>query len=102
MHEDFDAQIVLFKNKTTVPGLKKFQPSLFLEFTDRAELFEEPTHFLDERYVRSGKTPSKHTWLAAAHSLKNWFEWLIAIQRPWRQATHIDWLEFRDAYLGAV
>lgn len=96
------AEIVLFINNTANPELKQGAPALFLETRDKLDLFEEPTRFLGERYVRSGSTPSPHTWAKAAYGLKSWFQFLQAIGCDWQSASEQDRVDFRDAYLGSI
>ncbi len=96
------AEIVLFINNAANPELKQGVPALFLENRDKLDLFEEPTRFLGERYVRSGSTPSPHTWAKAAYGLKSWFQFLQAIDRDWQNASEQDRVDFRDAYLGSI
>lgn len=96
------SELVLFINNTHNPALKPGSPALFLETRNKLELFEEPTRFLNERYVRSGSTPSSHTWAKAAYGLKSWFQFLQAIDRDWPNASEQDRMEFRDVYLGSI
>jgi len=96
------AEVVLFFNNTDNPELKLSAPALFLETRDKLALFEEPTRFLDEHYVRSGSTPSPHTWAKAAYGLKSWFQFLQAIDRDWTNAIEQDRIDFRDVYLGSI
>jgi integrase len=96
------AEIVLFINNTDNPELKPSAPALFLETRDILGLFEEPTRFLGERYVRSGSTPSPHTWAKAAYGLKSWFQFLQAIDCDWPNASEQDRIDFRDVYLGSI
>lgn len=102
MNSFFDSEIVIFKNTIDVAGLKQGQPSLFILSETKATLFEEPTLFLAEQYVQSGKSPSVHTWAAACDALKSWFEFLQATGRPWLEATRQDRRDYRDAYLEAI
>lgn len=96
------SELVLFINNTDNPALKLGAPALFLETRDKLDLFEEPTRFLGERYVRSGSTPSPHTWAKAAYGLKSWFQFLQAIDRDWANASEQDRVDFRDVYLGSI
>lgn len=96
------AEIVLFINNTDSPELMLGSPALFFEFKDMLDLFEEPTRFLSERYIKSGSTASPHTWAKAAYGLKSWFQFLQAIDRDWRDASEQDRIDFRDAYLGSI
>lgn len=96
------AETVLFINNIDHPELKHGAPALFLEATDKLVLFEEPTRFLGEHYVRRGATPSPHTWAKAAYGLKSWFQFLQAIERDWPDASEQDRIDFRDAYLGSI
>jgi integrase len=96
------AEIVLFINNSDNPALKPSEPALFLETRDKLELFKEPTRFLGEHFVRSGSTPSPHTWEKAAYGLKSWFQFLQAIDRDWPNASEQDRIDFRDAYLGSI
>jgi hypothetical protein len=96
------SEIVLFINNTTHPELKQGAPALFLETKDKLDLFEEPTRFLNERYVQSGSTPSRHTWTKAAYGLKSWFQFLQAIERDLLNASEQDRIDFRDVYLGSI
>jgi len=96
------AQLSLFFNETSHEELKKGQPAFFLETPEHQRLFEEPTGFLNERYVQSGSTPSPHTWSKAAYSLKSWFQFLQAIGRDWLAASEQDRRDYRDAYLVSI
>lgn len=96
------AEIVLFLNKTDNLELKPGVPALFLDTRDKLDLFEQPTRFLGERYVRSGSTPSSHTWEKAAYGLKSWFQFLQAIDRDWLNASEQDRIDFRDTYRGSI
>ncbi|SDG90769.1 site-specific integrase [Janthinobacterium sp. YR213] len=96
------AEVVLFINNTDNPELKLGAPTLFLESRDKLDLFEEPTRFLGEFYVRSGSTSSPHTWAKAAYGLKSWFQFLQAIDRDWPTASEQDRVDFRDVYLGSI
>ncbi|MGK5010297.1 tyrosine-type recombinase/integrase [Janthinobacterium sp. MDB2-8] len=95
-------EVVLFINNTDNPELKFGAPALFLESRDKLDLFEEPTRFLGEFYVRSGSTSSLHTWAKAAYGLKSWFQFLQAIDRDWPNASEQDRVDFRDVYLGSI
>jgi site-specific recombinase XerD len=97
-----EGEIVLFFNSTSVPGLKLGQPSFFIEGTQQARLFEEPTQFLHYCYAAVGQRPSVHTWTAAAQALRTWFQFLQAIRKDWREASADDRRSYRDAYLGAI
>jgi integrase len=96
------AEIVLFINNTDNPELKPGAPALFLESRDKLELFEEPTRFLDERFLRRGSTPSPHTWAKAVYGLKSWFQFLQAVERDWLDASEQDRVEYRDVYLESI
>lgn len=96
------SEIVLFFNNTDHPALKGGAPALFLKTKDKLDLFEESARFLCECYVRSGSTPSRHTWAKAAYGLKSWFQFLQAIDRDWPNASEQDRMDFRDVYLGAI
>lgn len=96
------SELVLFFNNTDNPALKPGSPALFLETWNKLELFDEPTRFLGERYVRSGSTASSHTWAKAAYGLKSWFQFLQAIDRDWPDASEQDRVDFRDVYLGSI
>jgi site-specific recombinase XerD len=102
MNGFFEAELVLFRNKTDVMGLAKDQPSFFLVTPQRATLFEEPTIFLEEKFVQNGGTPSPNTWAAAADALKSWFQFLQASKKEWHQASRQDRKDYRDAYLMAI
>ncbi|MES2322587.1 MAG: site-specific integrase [Pseudomonadota bacterium] len=96
------AEIVLFINNTRNLELKPGGTALFLETANKLDLFEEPTRFLGERYVRAGSTPSPHTWAKAAYGLKSWFQFLQAIHRDWPEASEQDRVDFRDVYLSSI
>jgi len=96
------AAICLFINDTSHADLKWGWPALFLETEHKFELFEEPTRFLTERFVRCGSTPSPHTWQKAAYGLKSWFQFLQAIERDWLDASEQDRIDFRDTYLQSI
>lgn len=96
------AELVLFINNTDNSELKPGAPALFLDTRNKMDLFEEPTRFLDERYVRSGSTASPHTWAKAAYGLKSWFQFLQAIDLDWLNAGEQDRIDFRDTYLGSI
>lgn len=100
--EMLDGEIVLFSNDCDCPGLKAGQPSFFLENERECAVFEEPTLFIHERYVRAGSSPSPNTWAAAAQALRTWFQYLQAIEKDWRDATAEDRCDYRDAYLEAI
>lgn len=97
-----DGEIVLFTNNTDVPGLKIGQPSFFIETESESKLFEEPTLYLDECFVRNAKTPSDHTWAGAAQALRTWFQYLQAVGVDWLDATAQDRRDYRDAYLSSI
>ena len=97
-----DGDVVLFINHSEDSGLKIGAPAVFLEGPDSAVLFEEPTTFLYERYVRSGAILSPHTWAKAAYALKSWFEYLQSTAMDWRDAGEQDRINFRDAYLSSI
>lgn len=97
-----EAEIVLFLNPVEYSGLKAGAPALFLEMKDCAVLFEAPTIFLAERYVRSSAQQSPHTWAKAAYGLKSWFEYLQAIAKDWHDADEQDRINYRDAYLSSI
>lgn len=97
-----EAEITLFLNKTDHPELKQGWPALFLETEHNLELFEEPTRFLRDNYVRCGATASTHTWEKAAYCLKSWLQFLQAIERDWLNASEQDRIDFRDVYLAAI
>ncbi|MDR7049200.1 integrase [Duganella sp. 3397] len=96
------AELVLFINSYENSGLRAGAPALFLETKNSAVLFEAPTTFLTERYVRSGAQQSRHTWAKAAYALKSWFEYLQAIGKHWHDAGELDRINYRDAYLSAI
>jgi integrase len=96
------SEVVLFINGTGSLDLKQGAPALFLETAKQLELFETPSQFLNEHYVRCGSTPSRHTWVKAAYSLKSWFQYLQAIERDWIYACEQDRIDFRDVYLGSI
>lgn len=96
------AETVLFINNMVHSELKQGAPALFLETANNLALFEEPTRFLNERYVRCGSTPSSHTWAKAAYGLKSWFQFLQAIERNWQDASEQDRIDFRDIYLKSI
>lgn len=97
-----EAEVVLFINPVEYFGLTVGMPALFLELKDSAALFEAPTIFLTDRYVRSSAQQSVHTWAKAAYALKSWFEYLQAIAKDWHDAGEQDRLNYRDAYLNAI
>jgi integrase len=78
------------------------QPSFFLVGDSHVSLFEEPTWFVFKKYVQRGSTPSVNTWNAVAHDLKTWFQFLLAINVDWREATEAHRRTFADAYAQAV
>lgn len=102
--------IILFFGRTGDP-IPKGQPVFFLENGSKVQLLEDPTCFINERYVLNKKeTPSQHTWARAARALKNWLELLSALPRfkkspwtdfpvgdLWRYATRADRVLWRDA-----
>lgn len=99
----FESQIFVYLNSINVAGLKLGQPSLFLLSHDAVQLLEEPTIFLHEHYVQSGRRQSPNTWEAAAHALKSWVEFLIAIGVScWRDAGRDDLICYRDSYKVAI
>lgn len=83
-------------------GLKNGHPSFFLLTDSAARLFEEPTLFLNTKFVESGSARSIHTWAAAAQALKSWFQFLQEIKVDWIDASRETRLTYRNAYEAAV
>lgn len=77
------------------------QPLLFQYWRDQVAVFEEPTVFLNEKFVVVGGTPSKHTWEAAGYDLLTWFQWCQLKGIDWRDATEADRQQFADDYAVA-
>jgi len=91
----------VFINTTDVDGLRSGEPALFLD--PGQVLFEQPTQFLREHFVRSGCRRSPNTWSAAAYALASWFDFLAASgQSEWPIADRDTLIDYRDAYLLAV
>lgn len=54
------------------------------------------------RYVQSGDQQSWHTWVMATYTLNSWFDYLIAIDKDWRDVAEINWINSRDAYVSGI
>jgi integrase len=94
-------RVSVFLSKGEDVGLRDGHPALFCAHSMR--LLEEPTAFLIDRYVRSGKRTSPRTWRNAAHGLKSWLEFLAASKiDDWRDATLEDFEEYRDVHAGGI
>lgn len=78
------------------------QPSFFLWSASHVRIFEEPTWFIHKKYVQRGSTPSVNTWNGVAHDLKTWFQYLLAINVDWREATETHRRNFADAYSQSI
>lgn len=82
------------------PFLKVHEPYIVEEPSMR--ILTEPSDYLREHYVESGKRSSPNTWRAAAYALKTWFEFLAAEDVPWEAANVEDLKRFRDAHQLAI
>jgi integrase len=102
MNSFLNSRVIVHKNKSDVEGLRPGQPSIYLSSSERVRLFEEPTLFIFEKYIRNGSSPSINTWAVVADSLKSWFEWMQAVGTNWQDASRQDRLDYRDAYLTSV
>lgn len=94
-------EIRVFLNGTNVPGLLEGEPALFA--LPSMKLLEEPTFFLKERYVRSGRRSSPRTWSSAAYALSSWLDFLNEINvSNWREASRDDLIGYRESYMSAI
>lgn len=94
-------EIRVFLNAKEDGSLKRGEPALFQ--VPSMKVLEEPTIFLREHYVRSGRRRSPNTWKTAAYALCSWFEFLSAAKSgPWHEATREELIEYRDTFLYAI
>lgn len=98
MNTFLTADLRLVKALEPVELVRPNQPLIFQCWRDHVALFEQPTIFLDEKVVKVGGTPSKHTWEAAGYDLLSWFQWCQAKKIDWHDATEIDRQQFADDY----
>jgi len=99
MNKFVDKAVTLFIAGEGKDGVTIGQPSFFLWGGDHVDLFEEPTWFLYKKYVMCGSTPSVHTWSAAAHDIKTWFQYLQAKGLDWHNASETERAKARGATL---
>ncbi|KWT73015.1 tyrosine-type recombinase/integrase [Comamonas testosteroni] len=59
----------------------------------------EPTHYLRERFVESGRSSAATTWRGTAYRLAAWWDYLAAREISWDQATRQDLVKFRDFFI---
>ncbi len=104
MNTFLNADLRMVKADQRVELLKPGQPLYFQYWNDQVEVFEEPTIFLHETFVKAGGTPSKHTWEAVGYDLLSWFQWCQAKGEgvEWRDATESDREKFADDYEAAA
>lgn len=104
MNTFLNADLRMVKADQRVELVLPGQPLFFQYWRDQVEVFEEPTVFLYEKFVKAGGTPSKHTWEAIGYDLLTWFQWcqLKGDGIPWRDATESDRLQFSDDYEAAA
>jgi integrase len=74
------------------------QPLIFQYFANHVELFQEPTIFIHEKFVRVGGTPSPNTWGAGAYDLLTWLQSCQLKGIDWRDATEADRQEYAEDY----
>ncbi len=98
MNNFFNAELRLVKACEGGEVVVTYQPSIFQYWRDVADLFQEPTIFLNEKVVKVGATPSKHTWEAAGYDMLSWFQWCQLSKIDWREATESDRNQFSDDY----
>lgn len=102
------ASEVVFIRSSGGGGLAQGQPIFFLRTERRVILLQAPTAFLNDKYVRNVKrTPSAHTWAAAAQAMKSWLTFLQALPKfkscgddpnLWQRATREDRKFYRECY----
>ncbi|OZB78222.1 MAG: hypothetical protein B7X29_05760 [Halothiobacillus sp. 13-55-115] len=101
MNNFLNADLRLVKGPEKVELVEADQPLFFLYWKNDVEVFEEPTIFIFEKFVRSSGTPSKHTWEAAGYDLLSWFQWCQARGIDWRNASESNRQQFADDYHAA-
>lgn len=102
-------EVVCFKANGE-PGLTDGQPIFFLRTGTRVILLQAQTAYLNDWYIRNIKrTPSVHTWAAAAQAIKNWTQFLYELPNfskmrdnpdVWKMATREDRIFWRDCYMN--
>lgn len=102
MNNFLSSDLRLVKARELIGLVAPEQPLFFQYFKDQVDLFEEPTIFLDQKFVNVGGTPSKHTWEAAGYDLLSWFQWCQLNKIDWRDATEADRHQFADDYFQAA
>ncbi|WP_018079039.1 tyrosine-type recombinase/integrase [Thiobacillus denitrificans] len=102
MNNFSDAEVSIFFSPERREDVKKGQPIFFLWRANAVTLFEEPTWFLHKHYVTRAGTASKHTWAAAAHDMKCWFQYIQARGGHWRDASEHDRAAFADDYSQSI
>lgn len=81
----------------TQPGQPAGTPSVWM---DNGRLHEEATLWLTEDVCVT--SPSTATWDSAARSVVTWLDYCSVAGIDWRHALEMDFVGYRDAYLGAV
>lgn len=102
MNNFSDSEVAVFFSPEKRADVKEGQPIFFLWRFDAVTLFEEPTWFLRKHYVARGGTDSRHTWAAAAHDMKCWFQYIRARGSHWRDASERDREAFADDYSQSI
>ncbi len=98
MHTFLTAELRLVKAHTRIDSLVPKQPLVFQNWRDRIDVFQEPTIFLHEKFVKVGGKPSEHTWEAGGYDLLSWLQWCQQNKIDWREATEADRQQFADDY----
>lgn len=99
MNTFLTAELRLIKVRVQGEVVKPGQPLFFKYWKDLVDVFDEPTVFLHERFVKVG--PSPHTWEAIGYDLLSWFQWCQLNGIDWHDATEEDRQQFADDYAAA-
>jgi site-specific recombinase XerD len=93
------ANLRLVKASEGAELLKQGQPSFFLYWRDRVDVFREPTIFVAEKIVKT--SASTHTWQALGYDLLSWFQWCQSKGIDWHDATEVERGQFADDFATA-
>jgi site-specific recombinase XerD len=101
MNSFLTSNLRLVKAHLRIDSVVPYQPLIFQCWKDRIDLFQEPTIFLHEKFVKVGGKRSKHTWEAGGYDLLTWLQWCQLNKINWRDATESDRQQFVDDYEAA-
>lgn len=91
------SDVEIFFAESTGSGVKVGAPVFFSLAS--GSVMAEPSQYLRERFVESGRSSALTTWRGAAYKLAMWWDYLAAAEIEWDLATRQDLVEFRDFFL---